>query len=194
MAVEALLSAEAGQAARLRHIAVIGGDQHDLQVEAAQPNNPTDVIEADSGPTRFPACHDRLHGARTLGQFTLSQRGTLARFPDKVAAVATHLSIIADLLYSRAPGADGESRLCRAAVGRLPAGQPWSPSIMTAAEIEDVTNELDGLCATPDAANPAERAEVHVSLDLSLEWDPHVHQVTATVDLSRVAGCVRGGT
>ena len=99
MAVEALLSAEAGQAARLHHIAVIGGDQHDLQVEAAQPNKATDVIEADSGPTRFPACHDRLHRARTFGQFTLSQRGTLARFPDKVAAVATHLLRIADLLY-----------------------------------------------------------------------------------------------
>lgn len=90
MAVEALLPAEAGQAAGLSRIAVIGGHQHDLQAEATQPNEATDVIEADRGTTRFPARHDRLHGARAFGQFALSQCGPLARFSHKVTAVATH--------------------------------------------------------------------------------------------------------
>lgn len=68
------------------------------------------------------------------------------------------------------------------------------PPVMTAAEIENLIKELGGLCAVLDAATPAERAEVYVSLGLRLEYDPQLHQVTATADLSRVAGCVRGGT
>ena len=102
MAVEALLPGEAGQAAGLRRIAVISGDQHDLQVEAAQSNKAANVVEADRGTTRFPARHDGLHRARAFGQFALSQRGALARFAEKVTAVTTHSNTIADLLYSRA--------------------------------------------------------------------------------------------
>jgi hypothetical protein len=68
------------------------------------------------------------------------------------------------------------------------------PHVMTATEIENLIKELGGFCAILDAATPAERAEVYVSLGLRLEYDPHLHQVTATADLSRVAGCVRGGT
>ena len=44
------------------------------------------------------------------------------------------------------------------------------------------------------AATGAERAEVYASLGLRLDYDPHLRRVTATADLSRVAGCVRGGT
>ena len=51
MAVEALLSAEVGQATCLGRIAVISGHQHDLQVEAAQPNKAANVVEADGGAT-----------------------------------------------------------------------------------------------------------------------------------------------
>lgn len=43
-------------------------------------------------------------------------------------------------------------------------------------------------------ATGAERAEVYASLGLRLDYDPHLLRVTATADLSRVAGCVRGGT
>lgn len=42
-------------------------------------------------------------------------------------------------------------------------------------------------------ATGAERAQVYASLGLRLDYDPHLRQVKATADLSRVAGCARGG-
>lgn len=36
--------------------------------------------------------------------------------------------------------------------------------------------------------------DVLSSMIARLDYDPHLRQVKATADLSRVAGCVRGGT
>ena len=68
------------------------------------------------------------------------------------------------------------------------------PHIMSAAQINELVEELGGLCAVLDAATAAERAQVYASLGLRLDYDPYLRQVTATADLSRVAGRVRGGT
>ena len=68
------------------------------------------------------------------------------------------------------------------------------PRAMCAAEISELVKELGGLSVILGAATGAERAEVYASLGLRLDYDPHLRRVTATADLSRVAGCVRGGT
>ena len=68
------------------------------------------------------------------------------------------------------------------------------PRVMSAAQISELVEELGGLSAVLGAATCAERAEVYASLGLRLEYDPYLRQVKATADLSRVAGCVRGGT
>jgi site-specific DNA recombinase len=68
------------------------------------------------------------------------------------------------------------------------------PSVMSAAQISELVEELGGLSAVLSEATGADRAEVYASLGLRLDYDPHLQRVTATADLSRVAGCVRGGT
>ena len=68
------------------------------------------------------------------------------------------------------------------------------PRAMCAAEISELVKELGGLSVILGAATGAERAEVYASLGLRLDYDPHLRRVTATADLSRDAGCVRGGT
>lgn len=72
--------------------------------------------------------------------------------------------------------------------------QAERPRVMSAAQISELVEELGGLSAVLSAATGAERAEVYASLGLRLDYDPHLRQVKATADLSRVAGCVRGGT
>nr|WP_230493387.1 recombinase family protein [Mycobacterium mantenii] len=72
--------------------------------------------------------------------------------------------------------------------------QAERPRVMSAAQISELVEELGGLSAVLGAATGAERAEVYASLGLRLDYDPHLRQVKATADLSRVAGCVRGGT
>ena len=59
---------------------------------------------------------------------------------------------------------------------------------------QHLVEELGGLSAVLGAATGAERAQVYASLGLRLDYDPYLRRVQATVDLSRVAGCVRGGT
>jgi hypothetical protein len=61
---------------------------------------------------------------------------------------------------------------------------------MSAAQISELVEELGGLSAVLGAATGAERAEMYASLGLRLDYDPHLRRVTATADLSRVAGCV----
>lgn len=73
-------------------------------------------------------------------------------------------------------------------------GQAERPRVMSAAQISELVEELGGLSAVRGAATGAERAEVYASLGLRLDHDPHRRRVKATADLSRVAGCVRGGT
>jgi site-specific DNA recombinase len=68
------------------------------------------------------------------------------------------------------------------------------PRAMSAAQISELANELGGLSTVLSDATAAERAEVYASLGLRLDYDPHQRRVKATADLSRVAGCVRGGT
>lgn len=68
------------------------------------------------------------------------------------------------------------------------------PRAMSAAQITELVQELGGLAAVLGEATGAERAQVYASLGLRLDYDPHLRQVKATADLSRVAGCVRGGT
>ena len=68
------------------------------------------------------------------------------------------------------------------------------PHAMSAAQITELVQELGGLAAVLGEATGAERAQVYASLGLRLDYDPHLRQVKATADLSRVAGCVRGGT
>ena len=51
-----------------------------------------------------------------------------------------------------------------------------------------------GLSAVLGEATGAERAQVYASLGLRLYYDPRLRRVKATDDLSRIAGCVRGGT
>ncbi|WP_232784602.1 hypothetical protein [Mycobacteroides chelonae] len=68
------------------------------------------------------------------------------------------------------------------------------PFVMSAAQIGELVQELGGLSAVLDAATGAERAQVYASLGLRLDYDSHNQRVTATADLSRVAGRVRGGT
>ncbi|MCA2286215.1 serine recombinase, partial [Mycobacterium avium] len=72
--------------------------------------------------------------------------------------------------------------------------QAERPRLMSAAQISELVEELGGLSAVLGAATGAERAEVYATLGLRLDYDPHLRQVKATADLSRVAGCVRGGT
>jgi site-specific DNA recombinase len=50
-----------------------------------------------------------------------------------------------------------------------------------------------GLSAVLGAATGAERAQVYASLALRLDYDPYLRRVRETADVSRVAGCVRGG-
>lgn len=68
------------------------------------------------------------------------------------------------------------------------------PSAMSAAQIDALVEELGGLAAVLGEATGAERAQVYASLDLRLDYDSLNQRVTATADLSRVAGRVRGGT
>ena len=68
------------------------------------------------------------------------------------------------------------------------------PRAMSAAQISELVEELGGLSAVLGEATGAERAQVYASLGLRLDYDPHLRRVKATADLSRVAGCVRGGT
>jgi site-specific DNA recombinase len=68
------------------------------------------------------------------------------------------------------------------------------PRAMSAAQISELANDLGGLTTVLSDATAAERAEVYASLGLRLDYDPHLRRVKATADLSRVAGCVRGGT
>lgn len=68
------------------------------------------------------------------------------------------------------------------------------PRAMSAAQVTELVQELGGLAAVLGEATGAERAQVYASLGLRLDYDPHLRQVKATADLSRVAGCVRGGT
>jgi site-specific DNA recombinase len=67
------------------------------------------------------------------------------------------------------------------------------PCAMSAAQISELVEELGGLSAVLGEATGAERARVYASLGLRLDYDPHQRRVKATADLSRVAGCVRGG-
>jgi site-specific DNA recombinase len=68
------------------------------------------------------------------------------------------------------------------------------PRIMSAAQINELVEVLGGFSAVLGAATGSERAQVYASLGLRLDYDPYLRQVTATADLSRVAGRVRGGT
>ncbi|WP_232007439.1 hypothetical protein [Mycobacterium intermedium] len=68
------------------------------------------------------------------------------------------------------------------------------PSVMSAAQISELVEELGGLTTVLRAATGPERAEVYASLGLRLDYDPRLQRVTATADLSRVARRVRGGT
>jgi site-specific DNA recombinase len=68
------------------------------------------------------------------------------------------------------------------------------PNALSAAQINELVDELGGLAAVLGAATAAERAEVYASLGLRLDYDPYLRRVKATADLSRVAGRVRGGT
>ena len=67
------------------------------------------------------------------------------------------------------------------------------PCVMSAGQITELVEELGGLSAVLGEATGAERAQVYASLGLRLDYDPHLRRVKATADLSRVAGCVRGG-
>nr|WP_242657356.1 kinetochore protein SPC24 [Mycobacterium talmoniae] len=68
--------------------------------------------------------------------------------------------------------------------------QAERPRVMSAAQISELVEELGGLSAVLGEATGAERAQVYASLGLRLDYDPHLRQVKATADLSRVAGCV----
>ena len=65
---------------------------------------------------------------------------------------------------------------------------------MSAVQISELVQELGGLSVILGKATGVERAQVYASLGLRLDYDPHLRRVTATADLSRVAGRVRGGT
>lgn len=68
------------------------------------------------------------------------------------------------------------------------------PRITSAAQISALVAQLGGLSAVLGAVTGAERALVDASLDLRRDYNPYLRRVEATADLSRVAGCVRGGT
>ena len=68
------------------------------------------------------------------------------------------------------------------------------PHVMSAAQISELVEELGGLSVILGKATGAERAQVYASLGVGHDYDPHRRRVTAAVDLSRAAGCVRGGT
>lgn len=72
--------------------------------------------------------------------------------------------------------------------------QAERPRVMSATQISELVEELGGLSTVLGAATGAERAGVYASLGLRLDYDPQLQRVTATADLSRVAGRVRGGT
>lgn len=68
------------------------------------------------------------------------------------------------------------------------------PSALTSSQICELVEELGGLTAVLGAATPKERADVYKCLGLRLDYDPHLREIKATTDLSRVARRVRGGT
>jgi hypothetical protein len=68
------------------------------------------------------------------------------------------------------------------------------PCAMSAAQISELVQELGRLSAVLGEATGPEGAQVYASLGLRLDYDRHLRRVKATADLSRVAGCVRGGT
>ncbi|KAA1430272.1 recombinase family protein [Mycolicibacter arupensis] len=104
-----------------------------------------------------------------------------------VAAVESGVAVedLADALRRRSAERDElKARLERAE----------RPRAMSAVQINELVQELGGLAAVLGEATGAERAQVYASLGLRLDYDPYLRQVKATADLSRVAGCVRGGT
>ena len=62
VAFEALLTRKTGEPLRLRHIAVVGGNKEEFQVQAAQPDQPAHVVQADRGAAGLPARDRRLRG------------------------------------------------------------------------------------------------------------------------------------
>jgi len=72
MPVKTFLPGHPGESGCLGAVAIVGGYQHDVEIESAQPHQSPDVIEAHSRSARLPARDHGLNCARALGQFSLS--------------------------------------------------------------------------------------------------------------------------
>jgi hypothetical protein len=71
VAVHSLSAAESRKTRSLRHVAVIARGEHDLEVEAAQAHEPTDVVETYGGATGLPTGDCRLGRASAACQLGL---------------------------------------------------------------------------------------------------------------------------
>jgi site-specific DNA recombinase len=68
------------------------------------------------------------------------------------------------------------------------------PSALTATQIQQMLDALGGMAEVLQGAPAAERAAIYATLGLRIDYDANERRVTASADLSRVAGRVRGGT
>ena len=102
VAVHPLLAVEIRKPRGLSHIAVIAWHEHDLEVEAAQAHQSTDVVETDCGATGLPSGDCRLGRRGSACQLGLRETRAAACLPNQVTAIGRHLKIIAVLLYVNA--------------------------------------------------------------------------------------------
>src|SRR5262245_44698515 len=98
MSIHAFLPGEAGKARCLRHIALVAWQQHDLEVEAAQPDEADDVVKAHRGAAGLPPRYPGLGGACQLGQLCLRQARASPRLTDQVTTHRGHEDSITVLL------------------------------------------------------------------------------------------------
>src|SRR6516164_11141872 len=99
VAVHPFLAVEISKPRGLSHIAVIAWHEHELEVEAAQAHQPTDVVETDRGATGLPSGDCRLGRRSSACQLGLRESRAAACLPDQITAVGRHSTIIAVLLY-----------------------------------------------------------------------------------------------
>jgi hypothetical protein len=88
--VEPLLTGERGKPGGLGEIGVVALDDLKFNVQSTEANEAHDVVEADRGAARFPACNRGLGRAGTVGELRLREASPPAGLPDQISAVGTH--------------------------------------------------------------------------------------------------------
>lgn len=84
MSLHPFLRGEADQPLGLREVAVVDRRKRKLQVEAAQPHKPHDVVETCGCRTALPPRDARLRRPRALTQVGLGEASAAARLTNQV--------------------------------------------------------------------------------------------------------------